>query len=248
MLYNFEQLSFQILTIDRFFHQNGLIEVQARPYAALSYRVSGTGDFTIDGRKFFISPGDILFIPANMPYRVDYSVSESIVANLNDCNYPDAETFSFRNPAECELCFQRLMKEWKETHSANRAKSAIYDILERLDNDSRASTEATAFDVCLQYIDAHYCEPSLDIASICRDCFVSPSSLHRAFVRYFGIPPKQYITKLRMNKALNLLAENRHTVKEIAYLCGFEDEKYFSRLFSGKYGYPPSKLLGNISL
>ena len=248
MLYNFEQLSFQIMTIDRFHHGKGIVEVSARPYAALSYRVSGTGDFTIDGRKFFIKPGDILFIPANMPYKVDYSVSESIVANLNDCNYPDAESFSFRNPAECEMYFRRMMEDWKEAHSVNKAKSAIYDILERLDNDIRFSSGTTLFDVCLQYIDAHYCDSSLDITAVCKECFISPSSLHRAFVRYFGIPPKQYITKLRMNKALNMLTENKYSVKEIAYLCGFEDEKYFSRLFSSKYGYPPSMLIKNISL
>ena len=47
MIYNFDNLSFQILTVDRFFHQKGFFEVNTRPYAALSFRVSGTGDFEI---------------------------------------------------------------------------------------------------------------------------------------------------------------------------------------------------------
>ena len=47
MLYNFDELSFQILTIDRFLHKEGIFQVKERPYAALSFRVSGTGNFKI---------------------------------------------------------------------------------------------------------------------------------------------------------------------------------------------------------
>jgi transcriptional regulator GlxA family with amidase domain len=49
-----------------------------------------------------------------------------------------------------------------------------------------------------------------------------------------------------MNKALQLLVENRLSVKEISFLCGFSDEKYFSRAFREKYGYPPSQLRDHI--
>ena len=52
----------------------------------------------------------------------------------------------------------------------------------------------------------------------------------------------QHIIRLRMNKALRLLTEDCLPVKEIAFLCGFSDEKYFSRAFRKYYGYPPSHL------
>ena len=242
MIYNFEQLSFQILTVDRFFHKKGFFEIQARPYAALSFRVKGTGDFKISGKSFGVKPGDILFIPANAPYEVEYSVSESIVANLNDCNYFEPEMFSFKNSAEAELLFSRLLGEWKERHSANKTKSDIYAILEKIDNDHKISSEKTAFSACVKYMESHFCEASLDIGRVCEVCFISPSSLQRSFLQHFGMSPKQYIIKLRMNKALQLLSETDLSVKDIANLCGFEDEKYFSRAFKGKYGYPPSKL------
>lgn len=41
MIYNFEGLSFQILTVDRFSHKDGCFKVKERPYAALSFRLSG---------------------------------------------------------------------------------------------------------------------------------------------------------------------------------------------------------------
>ena len=93
MIYNFDNLTFQILTIDRFNHHEGLFNVKARPYSALSLRLAGTGDFKIGGKSYNTKPGDILFLPADTPYEVEYSVSESIVANLENCNYSEAEIF-----------------------------------------------------------------------------------------------------------------------------------------------------------
>ena len=246
MLYNFDDLSFQILTIDRFIHKEGYFHINARPYAALSFRTKGTGSFEMGGKTLFTRQGDVLFIPADMPYEVEYSASESIVANLQLCNYTEPEVFHFKNRAESALLFSQLLESWQSRHSANQAKSALYGILEKIENDQKISEEDTAFVACLQYIEAHFCEPSLDIGSVCEQGFISPSSLQRAFLQRFGVSPKQYIIKLRMNKALQLLIENKRSVKEIAFLCGFSDEKYFSRAFKEKYGYPPSRMRDHI--
>jgi AraC-like DNA-binding protein len=246
MLYNFDDLSFQILTIDRFIHKEGYFHINARPYAALSFRTKGTGSFKMGGKTLFTRQGDVLFIPADMPYEVEYSASESIVANLQLCNYTEPELFRFRAPGECARLFLQLLTDWQAEHSANQAKAAIYGMLEKIDRELKTSARDSAFATCLRYIEEHFCDPALDIAAICEQGFLSPSGLQRAFLQRFGISPKQYIIKLRMNKALQLLIENKHSVKEISFLCGFSDEKYFSRAFREKYGYPPSQLRNHI--
>lgn len=246
MIYKFDDLSFQILTIDRFYHNEGRFFVQERSYAALSFRTKGEGHFKIGGKNFLSAPGDVLFIPAYMPYEVDYSVSESIVANLQLCNYTEPEVFGFNSGAEGALLFLQLLSDWQAHRSINQAKSAIYGILEKIDHDQKTSAEDTAFATCLQYIKEHFCEPSLDIGRVCEKGFISPSGLQRAFLQHLGISPKQHIVKLRMDKALRLLIENKLSVKEICFSCGFSDEKYFSRAFRKKYGYPPSQLRNRI--
>ncbi len=242
MIYNYDALSFQILTVDRFCHQQGAFEVQARPYAAFSFRVSGTGAFEIGTKRIVTKPGNVLFLPADTPYKVEYSVSESIVVHFEHCNYFEAENSCFENRAAIDIRFQRLLELWNQQHSVNQAKSIIYDILEKMANDKKMSIDDTAVANCVRYIDAHFCEQELDIDAVCRVGFVSVSSLQRAFGECFGISPKQYLIKLRMNRALELLAENKRSVKEIALACGFADEKYFSRAFKKKYGYPPSQI------
>ena len=242
MIYNFDGLSFQILSIDRFLHEEGSFNVKARSHAALSFRVSGKGDFIVGNKSLSVKPGDVLFIPANLPYEVEYSVSESIVIHLHSCNYCEAEVFCVENPAEVSLLFLRLLEEWQERHSVNGAKSAVYGILEKIERDKMVSIEKTAFARCLQYIENNFCDPSLDIGAVCNEGFISVSSLQRAFLQHFGMSPMQYVIKLRMDKALGLLMANDLSVRGISSLCGFSDEKYFSRAFKKRYGYPPSRL------
>ena len=113
-------------------------------------------------------------------------------------------------------------------------------------NDKKLSVSNGAFYKCLRYVDENFCDPELDVEKMRAVSFMSPSSLQRSFVQQFGLSPNKYLVKLRMNKALELLTEDKLTVREIALACGFADEKYFSRVFKKKYGCPPSRLKTHI--
>ncbi|MBQ8440743.1 MAG: AraC family transcriptional regulator [Clostridia bacterium] len=239
MIYNFEELTFGVLIVDRFHHREGLFLVESRPFAAFSYRVSGTGVFEVGNKRVISRPGDILFLPANMPYRVDYSVGESIVVHFTHCNYMELENIRCDNAA-IELYFQRLLEIWNERRSVNGAKAVIYEILEALESHQKLAMENTVFSDCVRCMETGFQDPTLDVQAVCDRFFISASGLQRAFSACFGVSPKQYLTRLRMNRALELLAQGRLSVKEIAFACGFADEKYFSRAFKKKYGHPPS--------
>lgn len=241
MIYNYDDLSFRVLTIDRFFHKEGDYNVKARPYAALSLRTRGTGDFEIGSKRIITKPGDILFLPADIPYKVHYSVSESIVVHFEHCNYFEAENICFENKSEIAVSFLHLLEVWSKRHSINQAKSIIYGILEKIESKQRITIGDTAIADCICHIDANFCNPQISIESVCAAAFVSVSTLQRSFAKYYGMSPWQYLIQLRMNQALELLKENELTVKEICFACGFTDEKYFSRAFKKRYGSPPSQ-------
>lgn len=248
MIYNFDNLSFQLLTVDRFFHREGFFDVKSRPFAALSFRVSGTGKFEIGTKHFITKPGDVLFLPANLPYKVEYSVSESIVVHFNQCNYSEVENICLKNSSKINIGFEHLLETWNNQRSINQTKSIIYDILDKMSNDQKMSTSDNAITNCVRYMGARFCDPEVDIETVCSNAFISVSSLQRAFAKYFGMSPKQYLIQLRMNRALELLTENELSVKEISFACGFTNEKYFSRAFKKKYGYPPSQFRKHITV
>lgn len=73
------------------------------------------------------------------------------------------------------------------------------------------------------------------------EVFFSAPHFHRLFKEQTGLPPLEYATKLRMEKGARLLLGTELSVKEIAFACGYEDSKYFSRLFRQREGMSPKQ-------
>ena len=62
----------------------------------------------------------------------------------------------------------------------------------------------------------------------------------RRFKQYTGISPSDYIITKRLQKAKSLLCDTDLQIKEIATVCGFENEYYFSNFFKKHMGSSPS--------
>ncbi|MBR5553083.1 MAG: helix-turn-helix domain-containing protein [Clostridia bacterium] len=212
--------------------------MQKRQYAAISYKISGEAEFEIMNKKLTVKQNDIVFIPANMDYKVTYTENDSIIIHITDCNYDTPEIISFENKAEIEYLFFNLLNEWKKNHSVNQAKSRIYDIFFNLSEEKRRHNRM--FEEISSYMEKNFSNPDLGIDDVCRHFFISRTNLQRIFLKCVGISPKQYLLKLKLEKSFRLLKDGEMSIKEIALSCGFADEKYFSRVFREKIGCPPS--------
>ena len=241
MVFQYNELSFQILNVGKFPHKKGLFHIKARPYAALSFRLCGEGHFEIAGKQFLAVAGSVVFIPAHTPYKVEYSGGESIVFHLLDCNYAVPECHTMFDTRKVEALFAHALFEWEETYSVNRTKANVYSVLAQLDAETSLPTDETVLQ-CMHYIEQHYTEPTLSVEQLCAVCHVSRSALQRKYKQAMGVAPKEYITKRRLTLALSLLMQKKGSVKEIAHMTGFSDEKYFSRIFRATFGYPPSQV------
>ncbi len=71
---------------------------------------------------------------------------------------------------------------------------------------------------------------------------MSSRYLRYCFKRKYGISPKQYQLKIRMNHAKFLLETSDLPIIKIAPLLGYSDQFVFSRQFKSLYGFSPSNL------
>jgi AraC-like DNA-binding protein len=56
-----------------------------------------------------------------------------------------------------------------------------------------------------------------------------------------GQTPHDFIRKVRLKKAAELLASGKMNVSEVTYTCGFSSPTSFSALFKKFYGVSPSQ-------
>ena len=70
---------------------------------------------------------------------------------------------------------------------------------------------------------------------------LSPFHFHRVFQALVGETPANFIKRLRLEKALGLMAlANRASLTHIALACGFGSSSDFTRSFRQRFGVPPS--------
>jgi AraC-like DNA-binding protein len=79
------------------------------------------------------------------------------------------------------------------------------------------------------------------IAGLARSILMSESQLKQSFREIFGVSIYQYFQNTRLEKARQLLAGNKRTVKEVGYELGFTNIGHFSRLFERTYHVKPKK-------
>ena len=65
--------------------------------------------------------------------------------------------------------------------------------------------------------------------------------IFRYFKNRLNCTPLEYLTRLRLQKVLELILQSDLSLGEIALRCGFCDSNYLSKQFSAEYGIPPGK-------
>ena len=82
----------------------------------------------------------------------------------------------------------------------------------------------------------------LDLKYISKQLGVSTNHLVKLFKnQHNGLTPTQYITKLRITKAVELLGEENINILEIAYMTGFKSLSNFYKCFKKGTGHTPKK-------
>ena len=106
---------------------------------------------------------------------------------------------------------------------------------ERKDSTMRLSEKAR------EYIEDHYSESDLSADTLCRHLNVSAAYFSTVFKREAGLGFSAYLTKIRLEHAVQLLASTEEKTYIIAEKVGYLEPNYFSYVFKKEYGISPSK-------
>lgn len=116
-------------------------------------------------------------------------------------------------------------------------------IKEKLDKENAVKAEVAPtyyeqiVNTVREYLKEHYKDASLEDAAVLVN--LSPSYLSRIFKEHCGTGFMDHLTKIRMEKACELLNDIQYRSYDIAYYIGYDNPKNFSRAFKAYFGKTP---------
>jgi len=91
----------------------------------------------------------------------------------------------------------------------------------------------------MRIIRDQYANPNFRVEMLSQQLGISKIKCYRLFKEVLDTSPSDLIIKLRLQKAEQLLVRKKMNISEVGFECGFNDPKYFSKLFKKHYGFSP---------
>ncbi len=93
----------------------------------------------------------------------------------------------------------------------------------------------------LRIININLENPELNVNMLLKELSISRSLLHRKITTLTNMSTVEFITNIRLKKSAEMLHDSSNNISEVAYAVGFNDPKYFSRIFKKQFGKSPSE-------
>ncbi|MGX1928974.1 hybrid sensor histidine kinase/response regulator transcription factor [Flagellimonas sp. 2504JD4-2] len=93
----------------------------------------------------------------------------------------------------------------------------------------------------LEYIRENIDDSDLGVENMASEFFLSRSQLYRKVKALTGLSVNEFIRKIRLQKAKQMLVEEDKNISEVAYQVGFSSASYFSKCFKAEFGYLPTE-------
>lgn len=94
-----------------------------------------------------------------------------------------------------------------------------------------------------KYLDTHF-DQDITLDKMAEQVNISPYYFSKLFKQETGSGFNNYLTRMRIEKAKNLLENTEMPIKEVCAEIGYQDPNYFSRLFKRWTGLAPTELRG----
>jgi len=90
-------------------------------------------------------------------------------------------------------------------------------------------------------IEANFGNENFDVEWLASEMFLGRTQLYRKIKALTNQSVQEFITTIRLNKAAEMLLEEKFSVAEIAFQIGYSDSTSFSRVFQKQFGLTPKK-------
>jgi len=214
-------------------------------FYSLLFVEEGSAVYIIDGEKYEPQKGDVLCIkPGSVREATTTGMTcigiDFVLQEESDFNLPiltrwgDLEDF--------RILFQDLQFEWLQQKPGFELKSVAYLmlILHKLIYERKQHVKNIHVELMKRFIMEHH-KQDLSVGMIAKEVSLSPVYCGALFKRIENCTIAEFLTQVRINRAITLLETGEYSISETAMESGFMDIYYFSNTFKKIVGVSPSK-------
>mgnify|MGYP003575338233 FL=1 len=112
-------------------------------------------------------------------------------------------------------------------------------------NVAITSPDEKFLEKAMKHIEENISEPSLGVEELSKVVGMSKTTLYRKLKALTNQNTNEFIRSVRLNRAAQLLTQNKFNINEIAYQVGFTNQNYFRKCFKEQFGSTPSDYIAS---
>ena len=228
---------------------------KSRNYYRLFYLYYGDVSIKTDKKKITLKSGQLIIFPPDTPFtykKNNKSKMEYLWLNFTGTQAKalvDSVFLPIGTPVNVSIpeyifeAFETLYAEYEERTSFFEP-AMMYKLMHIMvilgrgaEKTNRTSNDGSLF-TSLSYINNNYAD-DITTEKLAAMEHLSVSHFRRLFKHKTGMTPTQYLTNARLNIAGQLLLQTDKNINQISAMVGFDNQLYFSKLFSKHFGKSP---------
>ena len=203
------------------------------------------------GQGFLISPGQVTTYSAHrdQPWKYVWLEFDGLRAAeyLEEAGLSASQPIYRPESAACARQVQDIMLYITEHPKASALHLTGYlclflDALIQTSSVRRGPREVRLQDFYIQeavsYMELNY-RRELTVEEIANACQLNRSYFSKLFKKKKGCPPQEFLIRLRLSRAAELLRTTKVSIGDISVSCGYPNQLHFSRAFKQRYGVSP---------
>jgi AraC-like DNA-binding protein len=224
----------------------------------MTYVIHGSARYTIDGDLYDLLPGDLLCLKEGM-MKEAFTYSKSLMhcfsVNFVLRDIRGQAVFPMFPPYSRIGILPDLIQQFHDLIHSSRVQQpgyilrcsgllllVLHRIYELTVLDIETKMKDKKIQAIVRFIVQHYSEP-LTVRYLADKAKLNPAYFGALFKQETGETVHQYIAKIRIRNAQNILSAGGYRVCEVAEQCGYRDSYYFYKQFKAITGKPPSMYL-----
>ena len=211
------------------------------PHGELLYVTKGAIPITVDGKAHLLKAGEMAVIFPYLTHAYETSPDASALILLFDPRQTAFDnTLLTTKPVCCHAVaptFVPLIERAVEMNNKNRPKTAMAylnavlgELLEILTLEPHGGPSGDVTVQILSYCAEHFTE-EITVKALAANLYISESYASKIFSRQLGCSFREYINRLRVQRAQHLLENTQLRIGQIMTQCGFQNQSSFNRVF-----------------